>query len=314
VTRADLITPSDANERTVLGFYTNLMKKDLDAFADLWADDAVQDMPFADGVAVLEPAWHGKEKLLSYYRKSIPTRKHHVFEIDKLHRSIDPDTLIVEAAASSVLGDTGRPYNQKYVFIFKLRDGKIVLNREHFNPLIWQAAFAGSDVTSNPNPAGAKPAEHGGKPVGAVEPATWQEKIAVDFYRLLMARNFDAWGDLFDQDAEQFNPFMPAKEGLSQTFKGREYIVYHYKTALEKRKGPDFRLYGLHQTTDPDVIIAEAGGVSQVPETGRVYDQRYVMIFNLKDGRILSTREYFNPLVFQNAFDGFLVGEGAVPS
>lgn len=310
--RADEIEPRDANEKTVLGFYTNLMKKDMAAFEALWAEDAVQDMPFAAGVPVLEPAWHGKEKLLSYYRKSIPNRRDHVFTIEKLHRTTDPDVIIVEAVGKSIVGDTGRPYDQQYVFIFRLRDGKIVLNREHFNPLIWQKAFEGSSVAVPVDLSTAKSGTGPGRRADEIEPKTPQEKVAVDFYRLLMKRDFDAWGDLFAEDATQYNPFMPAKEGLKQTFKGRDYIVFHYRTVLEKRKGPDFTIYGLHQTTDPDVIIAEAGGVSQVPETGRIYDQRYVMIFNLRDGKIASTREYFNPLVFQNAFDGFLVGEGAV--
>jgi hypothetical protein len=314
MTRADQIAPRDANERTVLGFYTNLMKKDLDAFAELWAEDAVQDMPFAAGVAVLEPAWYGKEKLLSYYRKSIPNRRDHVFEIDKLHRTTDPDVIVVEAAGRSTIGETGRLYDQRYVFVFHLRDGRIVLNREHFNPIVWQQAFAGTDVTANPDPSAARSATGPGTRADAFLPQTPQEAVAIDFYRLLMKRDFDAWGALFTEDATQFNPFMPAKEGLKQTFQGRDYIVHHYRTVLEKRRGPDFTIYGLHQSTDPNVVIVEAGGRSEVPETGRVYDQRYVMIVNLREGKIASTREYFNPLVFQNAFDGFLVGEGAVPN
>lgn len=310
--RADEMQPRDANEATVLGFFTNLMKKDMAAFEDLWAVDAVQDMPFAIGVPTLEPTWHGKEKLLSYYRKSIPNRRDHVFTIEKLHRTVDPDVIIVEAAGRSVVGDTGRVYDQRYVFIYHLRDGKIVLNREHFNPLIWQAAFDGSNVSAPVTAKNDTSGQSTGTPVRDIRPQTPQERVALDFYRLLMDRDFEAWGALFTEDATQFNPFMPAKEGLKQTFQGRDYIVFHYRTVLEKRKGPDFTIHGLHQTTDPDVIIVEAGGRSEVPETGRIYDQRYVMVINLRDGKIASTREYFNPLVFQNAFEGFLVGEGAV--
>lgn len=83
---------------------------------------------------------------------------------------------------------------------------------------------------------------------------------------------------------------------------------------MQTRKGHRFVIHALHRTADPDCIIVEAGGRSEVPETGRIYDQRYVMIFRLREGRIAAIREYFNPLVFQKAFDGFLVGDGAVPN
>lgn len=141
--RADEMTPRDANEATVLGFFTNLMKKDMAAFADLWAEDAVQDMPFAKGLDAITPRWEGKETLLAYYNKAIPGRRNHVFEIEALHRTADPDVIIVEARGCSTVSETGRLYDQRYVFVFHLRDGRIVLNREHFNPLVWREAFAG---------------------------------------------------------------------------------------------------------------------------------------------------------------------------
>ena len=141
--RADEMTPQDANEATVLGFFTNLMSKDMEAFADLWAEDAVQDMPFAKGLEVIDQTWTGKDTILSYYNKAIPGRRDHVFEINTLHRTTNPDVIIVEARGCSTVSETGRVYDQRYVFIFHLRDGKIILNREHFNPLIWREAFAG---------------------------------------------------------------------------------------------------------------------------------------------------------------------------
>lgn len=142
MTRADEITPRDERERTVLGFFTTLMRKDLAAFADLWAEDAVQEIPFPPEIDGFEPVWQGKEKILVYYNKAIPGRRDHVFHIHHIHRTEDPDCLIVEASAHSVVVATGRPYDQRYVFVFRLRDGKIALNREHVNPLAFMKAFA----------------------------------------------------------------------------------------------------------------------------------------------------------------------------
>lgn len=43
---ADEMTPKDEHEAVVLRWFTSLMRQDLDAFADLLAEDAVQEMPF----------------------------------------------------------------------------------------------------------------------------------------------------------------------------------------------------------------------------------------------------------------------------
>jgi ketosteroid isomerase-like protein len=144
----------------------------------------------------------------------------------------------------------------------------------------------------------------------AMIPRSDKEALVLKFYTLLMAKDFDAWGELFTEDARQENPFMPALKGLDAEFVGRERIVFHYRTVLTNRRGHVFTVFAIHECSDS--VIVEVGGRSEVPETGRIYDQRYVMIFVLRDGQIASLREYFNPLVFQQAFEGFLVGAGAV--
>lgn len=141
MTPAEQVVPRNDNERTVLAFYTTLMRKDMQAFADLWADDAVQEIPFAPEIEGFEPVWKTKEKILAYYNKAIPGRREHQFWIHVLHQTADPDCLIVEASAHSIVAATGKVYDQRYVFIFRLRDGKIVLNREHVNPLAFMKAF-----------------------------------------------------------------------------------------------------------------------------------------------------------------------------
>ena len=138
------------------------------------------------------------------------------------------------------------------------------------------------------------------------------EARVISFYTLLMKKDFAAWSDLFAEDAKQENPFMPSLDGLDSGFDGRDRIVFHYKTVLEKRRGLVFTIDAIHQTEGGECAIVEVGGRSEVPETGRIYDQRYVWIFRFRDGKIAGMREYFNPLAFEKAFKGFLVGEGAV--
>lgn len=147
-----------------------------------------------------------------------------------------------------------------------------------------------------------------------MQPATPAQARVLAFYSALMAKDFDRWAGLFAPDARQENPFMPAAEGLAAGFDGRERIVFHYRTALQNRRDLVFDIHAIHETEDPDCVIVEVAGRSEVPETGRIYDQRYIWLFRYRDGQIVLMREYFNPLVFEAAFDGFLVGENAVPN
>jgi uncharacterized protein len=145
-----------------------------------------------------------------------------------------------------------------------------------------------------------------------VIPKNKTEETILKFYTLLMKKDFDAWGELFADDAVQENPFVPALDGLDAQFKGKDRIVFHYRTVLANRRGHVFTVNEIHESADGKFVIVEAAGRSEVPETARIYDQRYVMVFELRDGKIASLREYFNPLAFQSAFEGFLVGEGAI--
>ena len=136
------------------------------------------------------------------------------------------------------------------------------------------------------------------------------EAALLSFYTLLMQKRFEEWGKLFTEDAVQTNPFMPDLPGLDSEFRGRDRIVFHYSTVLKDRKDHVFYIKQIHNCGDSAIV--EVNGRSTVPETGRVYDQHYVMVFTFRDRKIATLKEYFNPLIFQDAFKGFLVGEGAI--
>jgi hypothetical protein len=54
-----------------------------------------------------------------------------------------------------------------------------------------------------------------------VIPKNKTEETILKFYTLLMKKDFDAWGELFVDDAVQENPFVPALDGLDAQFKGK---------------------------------------------------------------------------------------------
>ncbi len=144
-TRADEISPRNQNESVVLGYFTLLMKRDLEHFEALWQPDAVQEIPFVpEGFGkFVTSRFEGREEIMAHYRAAFANRRDHVFVIDDIHRTDDPDCIIVEAHARSLVGETGRVYENSYVCLFRLREGKLALLREYVNPLPCMKAFGG---------------------------------------------------------------------------------------------------------------------------------------------------------------------------
>ena len=143
--RADELSPRNQNESVVLAYFTLLMKRDLENFEALWLPDAVQEIPFMpEGFGkFVTSQFDGREEIMAHYRAAFANRRDHVFVIDDIHRTEDPDCIIVEAHARSLVGETGRVYENSYVCLFRLREGKLALLREYVNPLQFMMAFGG---------------------------------------------------------------------------------------------------------------------------------------------------------------------------
>jgi uncharacterized protein len=143
--RADDITPRDGTEAAALSYFTLLMRRDLDAFEEIWTRDAVQAIPFPpEGFgAFVTPSFEGRAAIMAHYRAAFANRRDHVFTIAAIHRLPDAETVIVEAAGRSLVGETGRIYENRYVCVFEITDGLISRLREYVDPLAFTRAFAG---------------------------------------------------------------------------------------------------------------------------------------------------------------------------
>lgn len=128
----------------VRAFLTSLETKDMDTFAGLWADDAVQHMPYS-------PKGHpkqvvGKDNIVKLYAGwpqnsgKADFTSHLVF-----HPMQDPETVFVEFKGDVAVIPTGRQYKQTYGGFFHVAKGKIQLFREYFDPAPFAWAFGLSD-------------------------------------------------------------------------------------------------------------------------------------------------------------------------
>ncbi|MEM0911375.1 MAG: nuclear transport factor 2 family protein [Pseudomonadota bacterium] len=133
----------------VTDFLVALEQKDMDAFSDVWSEDAVQDMPFSpEG---FPKRVIGKENLIAHYAKW-PEMSGDANFTDNLrfYPMRDANTIFVEYTGSVDVLTTGRKYEQTYAGLFQIEDGKISLFREYYDPTLFAYAFA-LDSSSDPS-------------------------------------------------------------------------------------------------------------------------------------------------------------------
>ncbi|GAA4786772.1 MULTISPECIES: nuclear transport factor 2 family protein [Streptomyces] len=112
--------------------------------------------------------------------------------------------------------------------------------------------------------------------------------------RLLLDKNIPAWVALWAEDGLMELPFAP--EGRPRRLQGKEAVaayMRHYPDHIDLHDFPDLRI---HRTADPETIVVEMRGVGRLVETGAPFDMTYIAVVTVREGRITSYRDYWNPL------------------
>ncbi|MEM8696326.1 MAG: nuclear transport factor 2 family protein [Pseudomonadota bacterium] len=126
--------------QAVLDFLTGLEDKDMDRVNALWADDAVQDMPYVpEG---FPSRIEGREALIRQYAAWPDTAGDANFTDELVfHPLQDPEWVFAEYRGVSEIVPTGRIYDQRYGGLFHVENGRIKLFREYFDPRVFAHAF-----------------------------------------------------------------------------------------------------------------------------------------------------------------------------
>jgi ketosteroid isomerase-like protein len=118
----------------------------------------------------------------------------------------------------------------------------------------------------------------------------------------LRRRDIAAFAERFADDARYEMPF--GEPGAPGALEGRAAIKQAFDQMPATFSSVEIRELELFPTTVDGTYFAEFHGVFMVIRTGKPYDSRYVMKFELRDGRVALLREYLNPIKRAEAFGG----------
>ncbi len=129
----------DRNQKIVHDFFALLAAKNIKAWIQLWADDGVQEMPYSP--PGFPTRIEGKTAIYRHYSSLPDAYSRMAFPDLKTYPMLDPNWLLAEYRGEIDIAATNRAYNNYYCALFHLRDSRIVLFKEYFNPIILSEAF-----------------------------------------------------------------------------------------------------------------------------------------------------------------------------
>ena len=115
------------------------------------------------------------------------------------------------------------------------------------------------------------------------------------FGRLIAGISAGRWGelaDLYAPDAVVRQPFAPPGGPASATIEGHEQLRTHFAQAAQLPFELTARNVVVHETGDPEVVIAEFDYDIHVLATGAHASASNIQVLRIRDGLITATRDY----------------------
>ncbi|MFJ9407104.1 nuclear transport factor 2 family protein [Streptomyces sp. NPDC101393] len=110
-----------------------LLDKDIPAWVDLWDENGIFEFPFApDG---LPTRLEGKAAVAAYTRGYPDHIDLHDFPYVEIHRTLAPETIVVEMRGVGRLVTTDDPFDMSYIAVVTVESGLITHYRDYGNPL-----------------------------------------------------------------------------------------------------------------------------------------------------------------------------------
>ena len=129
-------------------------------------------------------------------------------------------------------------------------------------------------------------------------PEAEQGAVNADVVRTMFAKlsgkEWDAMAERFAEDIEFELGYPP--EGMPMPVQGRATMQEFVSSFMGGMFDPfTIEVTATYPGADGETLVAEYASNGIVKHNGNTYANRYVGIFRLRDGEIVTWREYFNP-------------------
>jgi hypothetical protein len=141
---------SDRRRKTIEDLFSRLNARQFGTLEELLDDDAVFDVAYMPERTSFPNPVRGAKAFQDVFETGVASMFNRLdFEVLETYLGEDPDVIVVEYASSGVAAPTGRPYSNRYVGIFTVRDGRIAQWREYHNPARMVEAFGSPSGSSH---------------------------------------------------------------------------------------------------------------------------------------------------------------------
>ncbi|GAB3906068.1 hypothetical protein GCM10029964_102270 [Kibdelosporangium lantanae] len=107
--------------------------------------------------------------------------------------------------------------------------------------------------------------------------------------------------DFYAEDAVVEIMFRPPGSDVPARTQGREVLRARFAASTGRFALDRVGSAVIHQTDDPEVVVAEYDLHGHAVATGKEFVFSYVMVVRVRDGLIVHSRDYGNPLAAQEA-------------
>lgn len=116
---------------------------------------------------------------------------------------------------------------------------------------------------------------------------------------LLLAKDMNGVADLWAEDGTAEFPF--AEAGAPTLVAGRASVREYLAGYPEIVDITGYPAIVVHETLDPEVIVAEFTAAGWTVRTGEPYEASYIAVITVRDGHIASYRDYWSPVALARA-------------
>ena len=127
--------------------------------------------------------------------------------------------------------------------------------------------------------------------------------VFLTMLQALGSKDFDTFERCLDAELLCEWPYV-VMEGFPTELRGGRRLREALEVSFEAFAPYDYRIVEIHSLEDPDRLIAEYTSHSRYLPRDVPYSNRYVGIFDFREGRISRWREYVNPLIVREALGG----------